>query len=67
MDTKQKEAVTATATTPEVQHKDSNNAHKFKLLAPKFENLTAEVMKEHIKRLTKKTNLLSTLIYWVNY
>jgi putative DNA primase/helicase len=68
MKTKRKEAVTPTATTPEIPHKDSDNTHNIKQLNPKFGNLTTETIKEHVKHLTKKAepikhaNILSELL-----
>jgi putative DNA primase/helicase len=54
METKQTEAATTTATTPEMLHKDSDNKAKNKVLKPKFDSLTATDIKEHVKEKAAK-------------
>lgn len=51
---KTKEAATATATTPEMINKDSDNLQTIKALKPKFDSLTATDIKKHVEGLAKK-------------
>src|SRR5574344_807282 len=51
---KTKEAATATATTPEMINKESDNLQTIKALKPKFDSLTPTDMKKHVEGLAKK-------------
>jgi len=55
MGEKQTEAPATTASTPEALRKDSDNNQIIKALSPKFANLTALDIKEHVEQLASKT------------